>query len=87
MQPKKNADGMQEFADFNSESGLRRAMEMIEADEWRNLTVPYRQNRMVMFNSNLWHRTDRFRFKPGYKKRRINITMLFGAREDIKDKR
>jgi len=85
VQPKKNPDGTQEFADFNSEAGLQRAMSTIQGDAWRNLTVPYRQNRMVMFNSNLWHRTDRFHFKPGYKKRRINITMLFGARGDIKE--
>jgi hypothetical protein len=28
----------------------------------------------------LFHETDRFHFKPGYKNRRINITLLFGKR-------
>ena len=44
------------------------------------VVVPYRQNRLVMFNSNLIHTTDRFHFKPGYQNRRINLTLLFGAR-------
>jgi tetratricopeptide (TPR) repeat protein len=42
--------------------------------------VPYRCNRMVMFNSNLVHKTDAFHFRPGFTSRRINITMLFGHR-------
>jgi tetratricopeptide (TPR) repeat protein len=45
-------------------------------------TFPYRQNRAVMFNSSLFHKTDEFRFKEGYENRRINITMLFGLRGD-----
>jgi hypothetical protein len=35
---------------------------------------------MVMFNSNLVHKTDAFHFRPGFTSRRINITMLFGHR-------
>lgn len=42
--------------------------------------APYRCNRMVMFNSNLVHKTDAFSFRPGFTNRRINITMLFGRR-------
>jgi len=44
------------------------------------VTVPYRQNRAVIFNSDLFHNTDRFNFALGYENRRINITMLFGDR-------
>ncbi len=47
-----------------------------------SITVPYRQNRAVVFNSNLFHKTDDIRFKEGYENRRINITMLFGLRGD-----
>ena len=43
--------------------------------------VPYNENRVVIFNSNLIHETDRFEFKDGYENRRINVTMLFGRRE------
>ena len=46
----------------------------------RQVRVPYRCNRMVLFNSNLVHKTDDFRFRPGFAHRRINVTMLFGDR-------
>lgn len=42
--------------------------------------VPYRQNRAVIFNSDLIHRTDDIRFRPGYENRRINVTFLYGDR-------
>ena len=41
-------------------------------------TIPYRENRAVMFYSNMFHRSDRLRFKPGYENSRMNVTMLFG---------
>ena len=46
------------------------------------MLVPYNENRVVLFNSDLFHETDRLEFKPGYENRRINITMLFGNRRD-----
>jgi tetratricopeptide (TPR) repeat protein len=42
-------------------------------------TIPYKCNRAVLFNSSLFHETDRMRFKAGYENRRINITYLFGV--------
>ena len=45
------------------------------------IVVPYGENRIVLFNSNLFHETDSIYFKPGYENRRINVTMLFGRRE------
>lgn len=47
----------------------------------RSVTVPYRANRAVIFDSDLFHETDRISFKEGYLNRRINITMLYGMRE------
>ena len=44
------------------------------------ITVPYRANRAVIFDSDLFHETDRIQFKPGYENRRINITLLYGRR-------
>jgi len=54
--------------------------------QFRNdaVTIPYRQNRAVIFNSHLWHKTDNFRFKKGYSNRRINLTLLFGTRRSAK---
>ncbi len=42
------------------------------------LTVPYRCNRAVLFNSTLFHETDRIDFVDRYEARRINVTYLFG---------
>ena len=44
------------------------------------ITVPYRANRAVIFDSDLFHETDRIDFRPGYLNRRINVTMLYGRR-------
>jgi hypothetical protein len=42
--------------------------------------VPYRTNRAVIFDSDLFHASDRPRFRDGYQHRRINITLLYGMR-------
>lgn len=51
----------------------------------KSLIVPYRANRAVIFDSNLFHETHRPRFKDGYLNRRINITLLYGLRESAGD--
>jgi tetratricopeptide (TPR) repeat protein len=45
------------------------------------LIVPYRENRAVLFESRLFHRSDAPHFAPGYENRRINVTLLFGRRQ------
>ncbi|PPR09281.1 MAG: hypothetical protein CFH41_02592 [Alphaproteobacteria bacterium MarineAlpha11_Bin1] len=42
------------------------------------INVPYRENRGVIFDSRLFHGTDRPEFSHGYESHRINVTMLFG---------
>jgi hypothetical protein len=44
----------------------------------RNITVPHKQNRCVIFDSELYHWTGRVNFKRGYHNRRINLTFLYG---------
>lgn len=44
------------------------------------IVVPHRQNRMVIFNSNLIHQTDRIEFRDEFESRRYNITLLYGRR-------
>ena len=44
------------------------------------MTIPYRQNRAVIFNSDLFHQTDQFTFKDEYESRRLNVTLLYGTR-------
>ena len=46
----------------------------------KSITVPYRTNRAVIFDSDLFHETDAIDFKDGYLNRRINLTMLYGRR-------
>lgn len=42
--------------------------------------IDYKANRAIIFNSGLFHQTDKFDFKSGYENHRINITLLFGKR-------
>ncbi|MFF8835689.1 hypothetical protein [Streptomyces sp. NPDC015130] len=48
----------------------------------RSITIPYRRNRAVIFNSDLFHASDAVRFRPGYENLRINVTMLYGDRAE-----
>ena len=52
----------------------------IQKSNQKKTIVPYNENRAVIFNSNLFHETDKINFKEGYENRRINVTMLFGKR-------
>jgi hypothetical protein len=68
-----------DFATFNTD---QRAMDdFIRTSGAKAHTVPHRCNRAVIFNSDLIHRTDAIRFRPGYANRRINVTFLYGVRE------
>ena len=54
---------------------------LLEATGYRNRTVSYKFNRAVLFDSSYFHASGRgLRFKKGYRNRRINLTLLFGAR-------
>ena len=69
-----------DFARYNRDTPAVRAhLEEVGA---KSVIVPHRQNRAVLFNSDLFHETGAFDFRPGYENRRINVTMLFGRRGD-----
>jgi len=69
--------------DFNSYNCRPdRIQPFLRQQQARAITIPYRENRAVIFNSDLFHGTAELNFKPGYENRRINITMLYGDRED-----
>jgi hypothetical protein len=57
----------------------------LTAQNSKPVTVPYRANRAVIFDSDLFHETDAISFKPGYENRRINVTLLFGRRQKQRD--
>jgi hypothetical protein len=67
-----------DFAKFNADE--KAAYAFLEESGAREIRIPYRANRAVIFDSNLFHKTDVIRFEEGYENRRINITMLYGRR-------
>ena len=49
-------------------------------DEVKNtdsITIPYKANRAIVFDSRLYHATDNINFKDDYINRRINVTFLY----------
>jgi hypothetical protein len=68
-----------DFSRYNSDENRIRAF--LSTSGARAMRIPYRENRAVIFDSDLFHETDRMIFSPGYTNRRINITLLYGQRE------
>ena len=67
-----------DFNDYNQDTA-RVIDEVLKPTGFANITVPYRENRAVIFDSALFHHTDNFQFARGdYVKRRINLTLLYG---------
>jgi tetratricopeptide (TPR) repeat protein len=67
-----------DFAKYNgNEAAMRDYLRDCGAKE---ICVPYRANRAVVFDSDLFHETDTIRFREGYENRRINVTLLYGWR-------
>jgi Flp pilus assembly protein TadD len=75
---RKEAPMAWDFEAFNRQP--EKLLNWVESTGAERVRVPHRQNRAVIFNSNLVHQTDILDFHPGYENRRINITMLFGDR-------
>ena len=48
---------------------------------YANVTIPYKQNRAVIFDSFLFHKSQPHKFKLGYENRRINLTFLYGDKQ------
>jgi len=48
----------------------------------KQMVIPYRANRAVVFDSRRLHATDDYSFKQGYENRRINLTLLYGISGD-----
>ena len=69
-----------DFKIFNRND--EKILEEISKQGGKKDIIPYNDNRAVIFNSNLFHETDTIDFKDGYENRRINVTILFGRREE-----
>jgi Tfp pilus assembly protein PilF len=67
--------------DFGKYNGDERTIRKhLEVSGAKSVKVPYRANRAVIFDSDLFHETDKIVFKEGYLNRRINVTLLYGWR-------
>ena len=69
-----------EIKTYNADE--QKIREELKKSHGNTKVIPYNENRAVIFNSNLFHETDNYEFKEGYENRRINVTMLFGRREN-----
>jgi hypothetical protein len=66
------------FSDYNANQP--KAREFLRSSNAKPIAVAHRSNRALIFNSTLFHESDRIQFRPDYENRRINITLLYGIR-------
>ena len=67
------------FQSYNQDHG--RIRKFLSRTDSGKMVVPYAENRLVLFNSDLFHETSNLEFQSGYENRRINVTLLFGNRQ------
>jgi hypothetical protein len=67
-----------DFVTYNERMNIIK--EFLAANKAERFYIPYKQNRAVVFNSDLFHATAGVDFEPSYENRRVNITMLYGDR-------
>ena len=70
-----------DFTRYNGDD-KNEVIKYLEENNSNAVYIPYKYNRCVMFDSNLFHKTAEVNFLPGFDNKRINVTMLFGQREN-----
>ena len=65
------------FDSYNSLDSSPEILKMLNDNSISSKVIPYKENRAVIFNSQLFHATDDFSFEESYENRRINITFLY----------
>jgi hypothetical protein len=74
-----SANESHSFEEINAQAPVA-MRENLRAAGAEIIDVPYKQNRMVMFDSSLYHETQPFQFSTKrYDEKRINFTLLYGA--------
>jgi hypothetical protein len=48
------------------------------------IDIPHRENRCLLFTSDLVHETSPIKFKKGFKNRRLNFVLMFGLSEHLR---
>ena len=69
------------FKRMNRLSEVDRIKLFLSEVKSERIEIPYKQNRAVIFHSNLFHETSSFSFKKGFKNARINLTLSFGRKK------
>ena len=77
----KEAPDHWDFAKYNNDKYRHKIKEFLDQSGAKPIIVPHRQNRALIFNSNLFHETDVADFQDNYESRRINVTLLYGHRQ------
>ena len=72
---KKKPDLKASFQEFNSIESIQKMTDEVKNSDY--VKIPYKSNRAVIFNSKLYHATDKIQFNDNYKDRRVNITFLY----------
>ena len=72
---KKTPNDNASFKDFNSLESIDKIKDEVKDTDF--MKIPYKSNRAVIFNSKLYHVTDKIEFKDNYKDRRVNVTFLY----------
>ena len=67
-----------DFHEYNNDAD--KIYKYISDEVSQGMNVPYKRNRCVLFNSILFHETDKINFSDIYEGRRINMTYLFGSK-------
>ncbi|HXS87636.1 MAG TPA: CDC27 family protein [Mycobacterium sp.] len=67
------------YGDYNS--GGDKVRQYLEEQDAVPNVIPYRENRAVLFEGHLFHKTDDFTFAPGFENRRRSVTILFRGRK------
>ncbi|MGE3727891.1 MAG: tetratricopeptide repeat protein, partial [Candidatus Sericytochromatia bacterium] len=68
------------FNQYNQADQIPLIYDFLKRSQAQPHRIAYRQNRAVLFSSNLFHEADQLVFAPGFVNMRLNITLLFGTR-------
>lgn len=69
------------FNQYNHSDQIPQIYDFLKRSQAIPHRVAYRQNRAVLFSSDLFHEADQLVFEPGFVNMRLNITLLFGIRQ------
>lgn len=57
--------------------------DLIKETNAEKISIDYKFNRVTIFDSRLFHRTQPVKSKPGYQNRRVSYAFLFGDEEEL----